>query len=233
MDTLRERLARNCPRTSPDKADHVLCIPGDSPCIACEAAAALDAHVCSCCAEREADWRAKREAQWKRENPMGSTLIETEPQKPTEHTLTLQFGRFLSRAEWREVAEQAWKLPHVQGLRADAVAALSAPAPAENANRLATFDDLPLAGHIERDGHPRAVVFVADVRAALSAPAGDATPPDLLMAVRAFRKTAGFHDGPHNADGRHCTECEASYVRAEAILDVALTAATPASRDTP
>lgn len=28
---------------------------------------------------REDDWRAKREAQWKRENPMGSTPIETTP----------------------------------------------------------------------------------------------------------------------------------------------------------
>lgn len=30
-------------------------------------------------AEREADWLAKREEQWKRENPMGSTPIETTP----------------------------------------------------------------------------------------------------------------------------------------------------------
>lgn len=30
-------------------------------------------------AEREADWLVKREEQWKRENPMGSTPIETTP----------------------------------------------------------------------------------------------------------------------------------------------------------
>ena len=30
-------------------------------------------------AERETTWRTKREEQWKRENPMGSTPIETTP----------------------------------------------------------------------------------------------------------------------------------------------------------
>lgn len=39
---------------------------------------------------------------------------------PVEHTLTLEFGRFLSESEWREVATQAKGLPYVQGLRANA-----------------------------------------------------------------------------------------------------------------
>lgn len=47
--------------------------------------------------------------------------------KPTEHTLMLQFGRFLSQDEWREVADKAWTVPHVRGLRADAVVGASAP----------------------------------------------------------------------------------------------------------
>lgn len=37
------------------------------------------------------------------------------------HTLTLQFGRFLSEDEWREVAQLARALPYVKGLRANAV----------------------------------------------------------------------------------------------------------------
>lgn len=37
-----------------------------------------------------------------------------------QHSLTLEFGRVLSEAEWREVVEAARKLPHVQGLRANA-----------------------------------------------------------------------------------------------------------------
>ena len=43
-------------------------------------------------------------------------------QKPTAHTLTLEFGRFLSQEEWREVAAKAWTVPHVQRIRGDAVA---------------------------------------------------------------------------------------------------------------
>lgn len=37
------------------------------------------------------------------------------------HTLTLQFGRFLSEDEWREVAQLARALPYVKGLQANAV----------------------------------------------------------------------------------------------------------------
>lgn len=81
-------------------------------------------------AERESTWLTAREAQWKRENPMGSTPLET-----------LSFQQLEARFD-----DLSLTIEH------DALLA-----------------SLPLAGHIERDGHPRAVVFVADVRAALIA----------------------------------------------------------------
>lgn len=36
------------------------------------------------------------------------------------HSLTLEFGRVLSEAEWREVIELARKIPYVRGLAANA-----------------------------------------------------------------------------------------------------------------
>lgn len=44
--------------------------------------------------------------------------VETEP---NAHTLTLQFGRFLSESEWCSVLEQARLIPWVRGLEANAV----------------------------------------------------------------------------------------------------------------
>lgn len=44
----------------------------------------------------------------------------------------------------------------------------------------------------------------------------------LATAVRHFRSIAGRHAGTHNADGRYCTLCEASYVAAETGLDQSL-----------
>lgn len=40
---------------------------------------------------------------------------------PNAHELTLEFRRFLSEDEWREVVTRAKELPHVKHLRADAV----------------------------------------------------------------------------------------------------------------
>lgn len=37
------------------------------------------------------------------------------------HTLTLEFGRLLTEAEWRDIVERARQLPYVQHLRADYV----------------------------------------------------------------------------------------------------------------
>lgn len=55
-------------------------------------------------------------------NPQGATLAGPHGSEPVNaHALTLQFHRFLSEDEWRNVAELAWKLPHVKDLRADAV----------------------------------------------------------------------------------------------------------------
>ena len=48
---------------------------------------------------------------------------------PDAHTLTLQFGRFLSELEWREIVGQASKLPYVKGLCANAVASRTADVP--------------------------------------------------------------------------------------------------------
>jgi hypothetical protein len=41
---------------------------------------------------------------------------------PNAHTLTLEFGRFLTETEFRDVVERAWQVPHVKTLRANAVA---------------------------------------------------------------------------------------------------------------
>jgi hypothetical protein len=37
------------------------------------------------------------------------------------HTLTLEFGRFLSEAEWRDIVDRANRLPYVKHLHANAV----------------------------------------------------------------------------------------------------------------
>lgn len=40
---------------------------------------------------------------------------------PNAHQLTLEFRRFLSEDEWRDVVTRAQELPYVKHLRADAV----------------------------------------------------------------------------------------------------------------
>lgn len=38
---------------------------------------------------------------------------------PSKHELVLEFNRFLTEDEWREVVEKARTLPYVKGLRAE------------------------------------------------------------------------------------------------------------------
>lgn len=45
--------------------------------------------------------------------------IERTKPDNTQHTLTLEFGRFLTQAEWAIIAHEAQSLPFVQNLRAD------------------------------------------------------------------------------------------------------------------
>jgi hypothetical protein len=56
-----------------------------------------------------------------------AACLAAEPQQTPEpvnaHTLTLEFGRFLSEAEWREIVTLARQWPHVRSLQANAVAA--------------------------------------------------------------------------------------------------------------
>jgi hypothetical protein len=44
-----------------------------------------------------------------------------EPVAAVAHTLTLDFGRVLSEAEWRDLIGRVRQLPYVQRLRVDAV----------------------------------------------------------------------------------------------------------------
>jgi hypothetical protein len=43
------------------------------------------------------------------------------PEAPTAHTLTVEFGRLLTDAEWREVLAAAEKIPYKKRLRVDAL----------------------------------------------------------------------------------------------------------------
>jgi hypothetical protein len=42
-------------------------------------------------------------------------------EQPTEHTLTVEFGRLLTEAEWREVLAAARQIPYGKRLRVDAL----------------------------------------------------------------------------------------------------------------
>ncbi len=42
--------------------------------------------------------------------------IEALDETNGEHTLTLEFGRFLSQAEWREVIDHVRRVPYIRGL---------------------------------------------------------------------------------------------------------------------
>ena len=61
----------------------------------CERAIARIDELEALLTERESTWRAKREEQWKRENPMGSTLIETTPIREDEKVSEAEYQNHL------------------------------------------------------------------------------------------------------------------------------------------